>query len=237
VLTVDHHVGFWWALVAAVVGGAVVGLVVGVPALRTRTLSFAIATLGIGLFLVNVFESWTSMTGGSVGLPGISRAPIDWLPVPGDVFTQTAVRQFYLMWAVVLVMLIINVLVLRGDFGNVAKAVKHAEDVVESLGFRPGTFRLVTFVISAAAAALAGAMYAQYIGFVGPDDFTTLTAFNAIVVVAIGGLGNAWGTVLTAIVLTLVPEFLQSAGDYRVIVYAVILFAVLLLRAKLGWRT
>lgn len=237
VLTVEKHTNFWLALVAAVSTGCVAGFLIGVPALRTRTLSFAIATLGMGLFLVNVFQSWTSVTGGSVGLAGVSKAPLGSIPVPGDVFTQAAVRQFYFIWVIAILVLILNVRVLRGDFGNVVKSIKHAEDVVESLGFRPGFFRLATFTISAALAALAGALYAQYIGFIGPENFTIFTAFNAIVVVAIGGLGNAWGTVLAAILLTVVPEYLHAVDDYRTMVFAVLLFVVLLVRARFGWKT
>jgi branched-chain amino acid transport system permease protein len=237
VLTVTHHVAFWPALAAAVLVGGGVGLAVGIPALRTRTLSFAIATLGMGLFLVNIFQSWTSVTGGSVGLAGIEKAPLDGVPVPGNIYVETAMRQFYFIWVVVLVMLVLNVLLLRGDFGNVVRSIKEAEDVVESLGFRPGFFRLATFALSAAIAALAGGLYAQYIGFVGPESFTIFTAFNAIVVVAIGGLGNAWGTVVTALALTIAPEYLHAVDDYRVMVFATLLFGVLLIRAKFGWRT
>ncbi|GAA1845312.1 branched-chain amino acid ABC transporter permease [Pseudonocardia ailaonensis] len=237
ILTVGNTLSFWPALLVATAAGTAVGVAVGIPALRTRTLSFAIATLGMGLFLANVFGGWTSVTGGSVGLANIPRAPLDGIPVPGSIFVQSGVRQFYLVWLVVLVVLVLNVVVLRGGFGNVLKSIKRSEVLVESLGFRPGFYRLATFAFSAGLAALAGGMYAQYISFVGPDNFTIFTAFNAIVVVAIGGLGNAWGTVATAIVLTVVPEYLHALDDYRVVVFAVLLFVVLRVRAALGWRT
>jgi ABC-type branched-subunit amino acid transport system permease subunit len=236
VLETRTDISFWPTLVIAGIAGCCIGLLVGIPVLRTHGLTFTIVTLGFGLIASDVFESWTGLTKGSVGIAGLSPAPLDAVPIWGPEILKSAIQSYYLVWATVIVVVAFVLRLFRGDYGRVLRGIRGDAGLAEALGYRPTTYRLLAFSLSAGIAGLAGGLYAQYIGFVSPESFTFVVAFSAVAVVAIGGARNPWGTVIAGVVLGAIPEVLRSLNDYRLVVYAVILYFVLLARTRLGWK-
>lgn len=236
ILGTRTEISFWPALVIAALAGLGIGALVGIPVLRTHGLTFTIVTLGFGLIASDVFDSWTGLTKGSVGIAGVTAAPLHWVPIWGPEILKSAIQSYYLVWAAVLVVAGFVLRLFRGDYGRVLRGIRGDAGLVEALGYRPTTYRLLAFSLSAGVAGLAGGLYAQYIGFVSPESFTFVVAFSAVAVVAIGGARNPWGTVIAGVVLGALPEVLRSLDDYRLVVYAVILYFVLLIRTRLGWR-
>jgi branched-chain amino acid transport system permease protein len=225
-----------WAFVPALfvgvaIAAAVAGLA-GLPLLRTHGLSFAIVTLGLAVIASDAFEGWTGVTGGPLGIVGIPNVDASFLPVLGAKAVGAAIRNYYVVWIAVIATLAFVMRLFRTDFGTVVRAVKGDAELAESLGFRAAHYRLTAFVLSAAVAAIAGGLYAEYVGYVAPDPFTFWASFSVLIIVVIGGLERPIGTMVAAVALTAAPEVLRFLQTYDQLVYAALLFVVLLVRRK-----
>lgn len=219
------------AIAFAVGIAALVALAIGVIACRSRRLVFAIVTLGVGIALSGVFAGWSSLTGGVVGLSGIrtmTLPTVNWVSSSSSV----ALSQYVFVWCSVIVVALIVGRLFRGPFGHVLRSIRGDAFVVEALGARVQRYRLGAFVVAGAIAGLAGCLYTGTIGYVAPGTFTVWASLSAIVIVVVGGLSSPWGTVLAACVLTIVPNLVLGLQQDELIIYAGILYLVLVLRGR-----
>lgn len=219
-LSVKHHMSIWICIPAAVVvaGGAAAALG-PVILVRTRGYQFAIATLAIGIVFEDLFNNWQSITGGAIGLTGIRR--------PAAIGSTHHMYYFIAAWAVLVVAF--AQYVGNSRLGNVLRALRDDQYLARSLGFRPLRYRLAGYVLSAAIAGLAGALYAYYIQYVGPSTFGLSGAsFIAFSIVAFGGVATTWGPVVGAVALTAVDEFVNITPQVKLVIYGVALLAVVL---------
>jgi branched-chain amino acid transport system permease protein len=97
-----------------------------------------------------------------------------------------------------------------------------------AIGVNTQAYKLQVFVFSAFLAALAGFLYAHFIGFISPGSFDFMTSVRLVTMVVIGGMASIWGALLGAVLLTLLPEWLQAFADYEMIVYGLILMLVMI---------
>ena len=205
------------AILAGTILAGIVGLALGVPALRLRGHYLALATLGFGQVVVLLLVNWQSLTGGALGVRGVD----------GDFVSGLRLRQVE-SWAtligVVLVVVVFLVAQLRrSSFGRAMQAVRDSETAAECMGISAARMKVLAFVIGALTAGLAGAFNAVFITYVSPGTYTLTLSVSMLAMVVVGGATSPWGAVLGAVVLTFLPEVLRPIQDYYLLVYGALL--------------
>lgn len=200
-------------LLAAIVAGFM-GLLIGIPTLRLKGDYLAIATLGFGEIVRVVFLN-IDYVGGAAGIIGIPQLTT-WAWLFGSVVLCVVVVQNYI----------------NSSHGRASIAIRENELAAELMGVDTTRYKVTAFVIGAAFAGLAGALYAHYFFLIQPGNFNFLKSFDILVMVVLGGLGSTSGAILAAILLTVVSALLQSFNEIRMILYAVVLILIMIYRPQ-----
>ena len=223
ILMADHGVSFWLALPAAVAVTCVLGYMVGLAALRTRGDYFAIFTLAVGVMIVIIIERWESVTGGTDGLIGIPP-PSGIGPLRFDSLTaQYYLVLFFLVLTIYVVWSLVNSLV-----GRTFVAVRNSEELARAVGIDAGRTHQLSFVISAALAGLGGALYAVFLGYIGPAMGGVQMTFMMLVYLMIGGVASLAGPLLGTLLVTGLMQALQAFAEYQMMVLGPILVLVII---------
>ncbi len=221
-LTAKFGVDPWLAMVAALALSVAVGAAVGVPSLKLQGYYLSMATLGFGIILHILFVELLPLTGGPSGLVGIPE-----LSLFGVTLT-TDLRYYYLVWLVVGVTLLGAFHLVDSRVGRARRAIQGDETAAALVGINTWAAKVQVFVIAAGIASLAGSLYAHYMTFLSPDSFGFTFSIELIVMVIVGGTGSVWGSVLGAVLLTVLPEFLRVMKDYDVLVYGLVVILVVM---------
>ncbi len=204
-------------LVALLLGGlfaAIAGLAVGIPSLRLHGDYLAIVTLGFGE-IIRVIAQNTEAVGAASGLTGIPKdTTLGWT------FALAAVTV-YVVAALV-----------NSTYGRGFIAVSDDEVAASSMGINPVRYKVTAFVIGAFFAGIAGGLYAHHKTFLSPTGFDFFKSIDIVVMVILGGMGRTAGVIIAAILLTLLPEFLRSFADYRMIIYSLLIIGLMIARPQ-----
>ncbi|MGY3588567.1 branched-chain amino acid transport system ATP-binding protein [Bradyrhizobium sp. USDA 4341] len=213
-----------WPYLAATAGAIVLVSIVGgllaMPALRVRGPYLAMVTIAFGFIVEHVTIEWRDLTGGGNGLM---------LSAPPSVFGYALSERSLAIAGVVLVFagLILFERLKRSGWGYAMRAARDTEVATRSLGIDLVQVRAVAFVISAAAMALAGALFAPLQGYISPSSFPFLQSVLLLFAVMVGGAGSVLGPVIGAALVVLLPEALSDLAEYRLLAFGVLLFVVL----------
>lgn len=206
-------------LLVALAVGAVLSVIVGVPALRARGLHLAIATLGFGLVLEYLALRYPRMGGGYDGFR--VRAPL------GDT------AGFYVVWAIAIGLALLFARLRTGKLGLGLRALSSSELAADGLGVTAARFRLLGFVFSGMLACLAGGLYAAVLGQFNYLSFNSFLSIQLLAVLGILGMGSVTSALAGGLLYSLTPELMQRAdlNPYWVpVVFGVALVAVLMVR-------
>lgn len=197
---------------------AVVGLVVGLPALRLKGDYLAIVTLACGEIIKSVITN-LKVTGGALGLN------------TGDIYSNT---KTLLPYAIVLVFLTILLMMnlKNSRYGRAIMAIRDNRIAAESCGINVTYFKLIVFVIAAFFAGAAGTLYGHSFANIKANAFDYNMSIEILVIVVLGGMGSVRGSIIAAIILKVLPEALRDFSDYRMLVYSILLIAIMLLNAS-----
>lgn len=213
-IAVAHGVPFLLTIPLAGILAAVLALVIGFPAIRLRGFFLAIATLALGMAIVELLTVARPVTGGGGGmnvevwaLPGITDSASTYFAV----LTVAAITYFLVRRALV------------GRFGRTLQAVRDLGQLAGSLGVSALRYRLVAFALSGFIAAVAGSLYAQLQTFIFPAMFQMNLLVPMLVMVFVGGAGSLWGPVVGAAFAIILIEFFQDLGDQQAIAYGLVL--------------
>ncbi|MGM0508466.1 MAG: branched-chain amino acid ABC transporter permease [Fusobacteriota bacterium] len=198
-------------LLGAFIAG-IVGVFIGFPVLRLKGDYLAIVTLGFGEIIRVIFLNM-EITGGARGLPGI----------PGDV--NLLVSYFF---AFVTVIVILNIM--HSSDGRAFLAIREDEIAAEAMGVNITRYKVLAFAIGAFFAGIAGGLYAHFFGFLKPDSFNIYKTVDILLMVVLGGMGSITGSVIAAIILTIIPELLRGFAEYRMVVYSLALIILMISR-------
>jgi len=205
---------FFAALVAGGGAAALAGLLVGIPSLRLRGDYLALVTLGFGEIIRVLLQNFEPL-GGALGLNGI----------------PPYTTPFWVTAAAALTVFTVGCLV-RSTYGLGFRAVRDDEIAAAATGLDPARYKVVAFTVGAFFAGIAGALFGHFKLTITPAGFDFTRSIEIVVMVILGGLGNTLGVILAAILLTLLPEFLRPVAEYRLVLYAVLLIALMLLRPQ-----
>jgi branched-chain amino acid transport system permease protein len=204
-------------LAALITGGfcaALAGLFVGVPSLRLRGDYLALVTLGFGEIIRVIFQN-VEVLGGALGLNAIpGSTTLTW------VLAVAAATVF-----------VVHCLV-DSTYGRGFLATRDDEIAAAAVGLNPTRYKIVAFVVAAFFAGVAGGLYAHFKLTITPTGFDFTRSIEIVVMVILGGMGNAVGVILAAVLLTVLPEVLRPIAEYRMILYSLLLVLLMLLRPQ-----
>ncbi len=200
-----------------IVGGlvaAVFGFVVGLPALRLKGDYLAIVTLACGEIIKSIITN-LNITGGARGLDTSS------------IFSNS---KTLLPYAVIIVIITVIVMmnVKNSRHGRAIMAIRDNRIAAESIGINVTYFKLAVFIIAAFFAGAAGALYGHNFANIKATSFDYNVSIEILVMVVLGGMGSVGGSVAAAVVLRVLPEAFREFGDYRMLVYSIVLIVVML---------
>jgi branched-chain amino acid transport system permease protein len=197
---------------------AFIGLIVGYPCLRIRGIYLAMATVAFSEVVRVFFNNFTLQipVGGLMLGPG---GPLGFRGIP--VLTR---------WPQILVAFVVLLIVFawleRSRIGLAAKAIREDETAAACAGVNIVAMKVGMFAFGAAIAAIGGGMYGTYVSSVSPDNFGFHLALISVFFVAVGGSERFIGPVIGAILLTILPDLLRFAGDFRMVVYGIIVLVI-----------
>jgi branched-chain amino acid transport system permease protein len=197
---------FWVNCFGAMLLSGLLGLIVGIPALKTRGDYFAIATFGLQVITFNILNNWIDVTRGPMGITGIPKPSLFGLQITNPLSFLLLTVGFCV------VVLSLAYRIVNSPVGRLLQAIREDEIFTQSLGKNVLTYKLVTFTIGAMMAAISGCLYASYVTFIDPTSFTVTESIFIVSIVIIGGAGSFWGSLVGAIFLISLPEFLRFLG-------------------------
>lgn len=186
----------------AAITAVLFSILLGLPVLRLRGHYFAIATIGMSGALLAVVQNATEITGGAMGttLPIIDKSP------------EVTYNYFYLAMLALMVITSLTIyLIIKSKFGFGIRSIKANEEAANSMGINTTYHKVTAWAISALFTSIAGALYAYWMSFIGPDEvFDIMIAVNTIVIMLIGGAGSILGPIIGAFVISLLSEVVWS---------------------------
>lgn len=210
----------------AMLGGAVVAGLLGAaiaPISRLKGNYLAVATLGFLQIVHLVLLNWTPVTRGALGFLSIPGPELAGFSFDGEL------RYYYLVLAVAAaIYLSFRQLVADNRFGRSLAALRQNELAAASVGVNPALYKMQVFVLGAASAGLAGALFAHFIHYLNPNDFTLDVSIVLLMMIVIGGIGSLEGAIVGAVLLTFAPEYLRVFKDYRMVIYGGLLLVLMI---------
>jgi branched-chain amino acid transport system permease protein len=210
--------------------GVLLGLVVSLlcaTVLSTVTVKLrghymALATLSFGLLIDTLTVGLSDWTGGPSGMTGIPNFSIGGYTFAGPT------ANYYLVWGVVLLGLLILANAMRSDFGRTLRSIRTDQTAALALGVDVPRFKLYAFLIGAAFASVAGSLLAFDFQFLSPDMVSTQQSFLIITMLVIGGEGTLVGPVIGVILLTMLPTAFQFLANYKTLASGILLVTAML---------
>lgn len=219
---------FWIALPLAALFAASVGLIVGIPTLRTTGSYFAIATLCLGEIIYLVAGNWIELTGGHNGIVGVPLPSPITIPGVGSLTFESPIPQYYLVLFFLLLTLFVMYRIRESLRGRTFMAVLTNPDLAEAVGINTFRTKLLSFIVANFFAALAGGLYASLIGSISPSVANIGMTFNFLMYVLLGGVGTLAGPIIGAFAIPILLEYLQFMQDYQMIFFGVLLIVVII---------
>ncbi len=225
------------AMIIAGICAAMAGVLIGIPVLRLKGDYLAIVTLAFGEIIKSIVNNlyvgldshglhFSMLTNSSaLGLEEGGKVIING---PMGISGIAKISTFAAGIILILFTLFIVFNLVNSHSGRAILAIRDNRIAAESVGIGVTKYKLMAFVTSAALAGMAGALFAMNYSTTVASKFDFNTSILILVFVVLGGLGNMWGSIVAATVLTVLPEALRSFADYRMLVYAIVLIIVML---------
>ncbi|MBQ4224788.1 MAG: branched-chain amino acid ABC transporter permease [Oscillospiraceae bacterium] len=198
---------------AIIIGGAVAavfGIIIGIPALRLKGDYLAIVTLAFGEIIRSVITNLDAL-GGAGGLKGIDKS-----------------SGFTSVYILLLITVLVSVTLVDSRHGRAITAIRDNVIAAESIGINVVFYKLLAFVSAAFFAGAAGVLYGHNLGILKPNTFDFNKSIEILVIVVLGGMGSIKGSIISAVIITLLPEVLRGLDDYRMLIYSIVLIAIMI---------
>ena len=243
VITVDG-LRFFLAMLIGIAVAAVFGILIGIPVLRLKGDYLAIVTLAFGEIiknLVNVLFIGKDSNGFHFSLKDVMALDMEpdgtvIVNGPQGITGTPQDSTFLIGFIMIMISLFVILNLINSRDGRAIMAIRDNRIAAESIGINITKYKLMAFTVSAALAGLAGVLYSHNLSSLTAttDNFGYNMSIMILVFVVLGGIGNIRGSVIAAVVLTLLPELLRSLNDYRMLIYAVILIVTMIFTSSPG---
>jgi len=192
----------------AILMGVIIGLLIAFPigylSIRRRGIYFAMVTLAFAQMVYFIAFKWRSLTGGDDGLHGVPRPPL------GPINLSSELVLYYFILFFFIVSVILGIRIINSPFGKTLECVRENEDRARSIGYNPTRFKLISFVISAFFAGLAGGLYTLLQNFVPLFTLGLDTSGDIVLMTLIGGMGTLYGPIMGAMALIFLKDLLST---------------------------
>ncbi len=222
ILSAGYGVPPWLALVAAVCLVCLVALAIGVPVLRLSGNYLVMATLGFNIIVTVLLVQMEEFTGGSSGYVGIPPLRIAGIALDSDF------SFYWLAWGLALLGLVPARNLAHSHVGRGLRALHDSPQAARACGVPVASYKIRIFVLSAAYAAVAGALYAHSFGIVTPKTFDIFKSVELVTMCLVGGMGSLWGGLFGAAFLTPLPQLLHVFQEYQDLIFGGVLLLLLL---------
>ncbi len=224
-LTLKLGLSFWFALPLSGIMVGLVGLLIGLPAVRLTGNLLAVATLGFGLAVPEVILKWSNVTNGATGLSP-TRPHIGAFVLNADLF------YYYLIFFCLIIELMIIQSLLNQKTGRAWQALRDSERAATVVGVNIQQYKTIVFVFSAGFTGIAGSLYAHYVNFISPGDFSMEDSFLFLAMIVVGGLGSLSGSIIGAVVLTVIEQVSGNWGHFSVLIVGIVMLCSVLFFQK-----
>ena len=221
-------------ILSMVIGGAfagIAGVLIGIPVLRLRGDYLAIVTLAFGEIIRNVLNCLYFSLDGARLFVSFNNPSL-----PGEMLVNgprgatgiEKIATFPVAFGLILFTLFVVLNLVDSRNGRAIMATRDNRIAAEAMGVNITKYKMMAFVTAAVLAGMAGALYGLNFSTVAASKFKFDTSILVLVFVVLGGIGNIWGSIIAAALLTVLPELLRAFSDYRMLVYAIVLILVML---------
>lgn len=212
-LTLNSGLPLFFAVFIGGMVASVIGLMLGIPALRLKGIYLVMATLAFGEMVRNIFLNW-DFFGGAYGMRGMKGTSL------------------FLVYIWVFIALFGFTLLSRSRLRLSLDSIHDDEPVSQIAGTNIVKMKVGAFGFGALLAGIGGGLYAHYMRFIEPGSFSVLLSVYMLLFVIMGGMRTHWGPVLGAIIFTVVPEISRGLKDYRGVFFGGLIIALMLFRPK-----
>ena len=209
------------ALPAALCAATVTGALFAPLALRARGSYFLMITFALAQVVWSVAFGWRSLTNGDDGIPDVVRPNFGWS-------LDNTTSFYYFVLVVVGVASLLLVAIVRSPFGRALRGIRESESRMQALGYDVWRYQYAAFVLAAAFAGIAGALYAYFNRFVGPEYLYVVQSAEALIMVILGGAGTLIGPAIGAGLIVFLEDFVSSMTEHWVLVLGIIYVLVTL---------
>lgn len=231
-------VRFTLAILIGAVCAGLIGLLIGMPVLRLKGDYLAIVTLAFGEIIKNVINViYVGKDANGIHISMKDAASMS-MESDGDLIINGAQgitgtpkdSNFIVGTILILITLFIVLNLIKSRDGRAIMSIRDNLIAAESVGIRITRYKLMAFSVSAALAGVAGVLYAHNLNslMATPKNFGYNMSITILVFVVLGGIGNIRGSIISAVILTLLPELLRGMNDYRMLIYSIVLIAIML---------
>lgn len=238
-LTMNLDVPIAIAIIIGGIAAAIIAIIIGLPTTRLSGLYLAIATLGFGEVVRVIFLNMT-VTNGALGLSGIPSIAQEITNVLYELdfdgigeFDAVAAGNILTILILLFILLLIVAFCVRTKYSRVGRAfeaIKADSHAAELMGINVVYYKMMSFVIGAFMAGIAGGLYAHITNFINPTDFSYHKVVQILLYPVLGGSNVVWGSILGSFILTLLPEVLRFMSDYRDVIYGALLVVLMVVR-------
>ncbi len=205
------------ALIAGGLMASLFGVIIGVPVLRLHGDYLAIVTLAFGEIIKSLINAM-SVTNGAMGLSGIE------------------LHANYKHFTFVFILTILTIFAIKNMVnsrqGRAVCSIRDNYIAAEAVGIPVSKFKVMAFVVAAFFAGIAGVIYGHNVGTLKPTTFDYNKSIEILVIVVLGGMGSIKGSIIAAVILTILPEVLRGADEFRMLLYAIVLIAMMIFNSS-----
>ncbi|KGK91379.1 amino acid ABC transporter [Desulfosporosinus sp. HMP52] len=241
ILTVKAGLPVYLAIPLGGLAASFISIIIGFPALRLTGIYLAIATLGFGE-VVRVIVLNLKITNGALGISGIPTLGTKIGKILSSFglskFGGFSAQQVSTLLVLVILLLVLAFLIFfcirlnRSRVGRAFAAIKADESAAEAMGINTTYYKLLAFALGALIAGIAGGLSAHLTFFIGPKDFAYHRTVEILLYAVLGGSDLVIGPIVGALILTLLPEVLRSASNYRLMIYGALLVTMMAFRPQ-----
>ena len=217
----DIHWPFWAILPLGALVACLFGVLLGAPTLKLRGDYLAIVTLGFGeiirIFLNNLSQP-VNITNGPQGISRIDSIRVGEFDfgVSENLFGLTfsgPIKYYYLLLLVLVAVIVVNIRLQHSRIGRAWEAIREDEVAARAMGINTTNLKLLAFAMGASFGGIAGGIFSAMQGFISPESFVLVESIMVLAMVVLGGMGNIWGVIVGALLLSFVPELLRHTID------------------------
>jgi len=191
------------------------GLLLSLPALRLKGPYFSLASLAMPIILLGAIFTFPALTGGELGLSGLSR------------LADTRVNEYRLIFLTMLGLTLLMWKIVTSKTGLIFHAIREDEIVVRASGINTSLYKVLAFCLSGFFAGLAGGLYAHFLRVVGPSTLDIMMSLQVIIWGIFGGVVTIYGPVIGVFILYPLLEYLRVIAEWRMLIFAVIIIVTL----------